>query len=180
MLKSFSNVLFKFESTRLIMVDLVKSIPDYFWVVPASSTGKYHPNYALGEGGLYRHTMAAYDLLLHICKVSDFTDEEVDLMCIAILMHDTRKSGSQTEYEMDPHTKFEHPLLAAEQVRLLKGGRHNDESLEFIAHCIESHMGQWNTSKYSEIKLPLPTDKYQNAVHLADYLASRKEIEIKF
>ena len=37
----------------------VSSLPDYFFEVAASSTGKYHPSYALGEGGLLRHTKAA-------------------------------------------------------------------------------------------------------------------------
>ena len=35
------------------------SLPDYFFEIPASSTGKYHPSYALGTGGLVRHTKAA-------------------------------------------------------------------------------------------------------------------------
>ena len=32
------------------------------------------------------------------------------------MMHDTRKSGSQEEWETDPHTRFEHPIMAAEVV----------------------------------------------------------------
>ena len=47
---------------------LVNLLPDYFFVIEASSTGKYHPSYALGEGGLLRHTKAAvriaFELLL--------------------------------------------------------------------------------------------------------------------
>lgn len=30
----------------------VNNLPDYFFTVPASSSGKYHPSYALGDGGL--------------------------------------------------------------------------------------------------------------------------------
>ena len=43
------------ECTREILDELV---PDYFYDVPASSTGKYHPWYSLGYGGLVRHTKA--------------------------------------------------------------------------------------------------------------------------
>ena len=35
---------------------MIELLPDYFFEVPASSTGKYHPSYSLGEGGLLRHT----------------------------------------------------------------------------------------------------------------------------
>ena len=31
-------------------------VPDYFWVMPASSTGKYHPDQDAGVGGLVRHS----------------------------------------------------------------------------------------------------------------------------
>ena len=38
---------------------LIELLPDYFFEVPASSTGKYHPAFSLGDGGLVRHTKAA-------------------------------------------------------------------------------------------------------------------------
>ena len=42
-------------------------------------------------------------------------------------------------------------------------------------------MGQWNESKKEpEVILPKPEDKYQIIVHLADYLASRKDIILEF
>ena len=41
------------------LITMINKLPDYFFLVPASSTGKYHPDYALGEGGLLRHTKAA-------------------------------------------------------------------------------------------------------------------------
>lgn len=33
--------------------------PEEFYTMAASTTGKYHPKFALGEGGLIRHTLAA-------------------------------------------------------------------------------------------------------------------------
>lgn len=44
---------------RTIVEDLLSEVPNYFFEIPASSTGKYHPDYALGKGGLVRHTKAA-------------------------------------------------------------------------------------------------------------------------
>lgn len=102
-------------------------------------------------------------------------------MRIAGLMHDSRKSGSQEEYEHNHYTNFDHPIKAANVVREFKGtGFWNDNEIELIAQAIESHMGQWNTDKRSLVVLPLPTNKYQMMVHWCDYLASRKDIEIKF
>ena len=36
------------------MVELtLEKVPEYFYTIPASTTGKYHPAYSLGVGGLY-------------------------------------------------------------------------------------------------------------------------------
>ena len=45
------------EDIRKFAERCIETIPDYFWNVGASSTGKYHPQYALGDLGLARHTM---------------------------------------------------------------------------------------------------------------------------
>ena len=52
--------------------------------------------------------------------------------------------------------------------------------LEHIFKCIRSHMGQWNTNKYSNVVLPTPQTGTEKFVHMADYLASRKCIEMNF
>ena len=41
------------------LLKVIKLLPDYWFTIPASSTGKYHPEYALGDGGLLRHSKAA-------------------------------------------------------------------------------------------------------------------------
>ena len=38
---------------------LIEKLPEYFFNVPASSSGKYHPIYASKEKGLLKHTKAA-------------------------------------------------------------------------------------------------------------------------
>ena len=160
------------------------TIPKYFWEVPASSSFKYHPRYAVTVPlGLAKHTVALVRILNHMFGVesvaNQFTSRERDLLRIAGLMHDTRKSGTQEEYQRNKWTKFDHPLQAAAVVRSLDGL--NPEEIELIAHVIESHMGIWCTSKRDPgIVLPKPEDKYQIIVHLADYLASRKDIELIF
>ena len=69
---------------------LINLIPDYFFEVPASSTGKYHPKFSLGDGGLLRHTKAAvkiaYELLNDPCIGDKYKNNEKDLMLIALTM----------------------------------------------------------------------------------------------
>ena len=171
------------EDIRHFAEECIETIPDYFWEVGASSTGKYHPQYALGELGLARHTCALVRFLNHILNVDcfgdKFTSREKDLMRVAGMMHDTRKSGDDADYAKNKYTKFDHPILAANEIRSLIGFI-SPEELEIVATTIESHMGQWNTDKRNSVVLPLPTNKYQKMVHLADYLASRKDIEVLF
>lgn len=171
------------EDIRHFAEECIETIPEYFWEVGASSTGKYHPQYALGELGLARHTCALVRFLNHILNVDcfgdRFTSREKDLMRVAGMMHDTRKCGDDEAYTKSKFTKFNHPLLAANEIRSLIGFI-SEEELEIIAVMIESHMGQWNTDKRSSVILPLPTNKYQKLLHLADYLASRKDIEVLF
>jgi hypothetical protein len=68
----------------------------------------------------------------------------------------------------------------AKVIRDYDGTYLNHDEIEFIAHCIESHMGQWNTDRKSNVILPKPEDVYQHFVHLADYLASRKCLTMEF
>ena len=161
-----------------------KTIPKYWYSVPASSTGKYHPALSLGEGGLVRHTCAVIKILNYLfgieCICGKFTSTDRDILRIAALMHDTRKSGSQEEYESNKYTKHEHPLLAAAEVQKFVGcGIIPDESIFIIIEAIRRHMGNFCTSNHSSIVLPKPENIYEQLLHIADYLASRKELELK-
>lgn len=159
---------------------LVELLPDYFFKIPASSTSKYHPDYASGDGGLVRHTQAAMKIaneLLYNNSTYSFTDVEKDLILVAILIHDGFKLG----YEESKWTKFDHPLLAAEFVSLNKDKiKLSLVEIDMVKKAISSHMGQWNTSNYDNTALPTPSDGMSKFVHICDFLASRKFIEIIF
>lgn len=168
----------KYVDNLKILVDL---LPDYYFHIPASSSGKYHPNYALGEGGLVRHTKAAVRIANELygsdCVTGVFNRDEKDLMLCALVLHDGLKSG----YEKEEYTRFDHPLLMAEFIQKNKDKLTlSDSEIEFMSNIISSHMGQWNKDKYSSTELPIPTNKYQKFVHMCDYLASRKFLEVNF
>ena len=40
----------KSDRIKKACLEMTKLLPDYFYEVPASSTGKYHPSYSLGDG----------------------------------------------------------------------------------------------------------------------------------
>lgn len=160
---------------------LINCLPDYFFEVAASSTGKYHPSFALGDGGLVRHTKVAVKMAREISDNNSigyvFTDDEKDLMIISLIMHDGFKHGLIKE----KYTRFDHPILMANYIKDNKDKfSFNEDEIQFICTCISSHMGQWNTNPYSDVVLPLPKNKYQKFVHMCDYLASRKFIDVKF
>ena len=160
---------------------LIELLPDYFFEIPASSTRKYHPNFAQGEGGLVRHTKVAvrmcYELANNNSIGYSFTQDEKDLMIIALIMHDGLKSGLPKE----KYTILDHPLLAANLIRDNKEKLNlTNGEIEFIAQAIETHMGEWNKDFNGNEVLPLPKNKYQRFVHMCDFLASKKFIEVPF
>lgn len=161
---------------------LLGTIPEYFFNVPASSSGKFHPKNDLGEGGLVRHSITVRRMLRHILEPNgyyDFTVREIELLELAALFHDSFKSGTQEEYEENIHTKFLHPVLAANHILMESVKKRFDyDSASFMASAIMSHMGQWNTSWREAGTLPLPKTPAQKALHLADYLASRTDINM--
>ncbi len=161
---------------------LINLLPDYFFQIAASTTGKYHPSFSLGEGGLLRHTKAAvriaYELLMNPCFGNKYTDHEKDLMIIALTMHDGVKCGIPKE----TYTRADHPLLISKLIQENKDQlKMKEEDINFICSVIETHMGPWNTHPYTKEEiLPIPHNKYQNFVHMCDYLASKKFLDIKF
>ncbi len=159
---------------------LVSNLPDYFFEIPASSTGKYHPDFALGNGGLVRHTKVAVRIayeLLNNPGINNFTDEEKDLIIMALLLHDGFKCGKVKE----KYTRMDHPLLAASFVRENKDKLSlSEDEVELLYNMISSHMGIWNKDFDNNEVTPIPKDKYQRFVHMCDYLASRKVINVSF
>ena len=173
--------LIKNETLRsFVETCLDEYVPDYFYHIPASSTGKYHPAYSLGEGGLVRHTKAAvklaYDMLQleQNKKFSYFSNQVI----AALILHDSVKLGIGGSY-----TVSDHPILAAEMIE--RANREKDYPISQIeagvlTSLIKSHMGQWNTDfKTKQEVLPKPETPLQQFVHLCDYLASRKWLTVE-
>ena len=170
--------------------EILNEIPEYFWKEAASSTGKHHPEYALGEGGLARHSLMVYRWLKMLLEANEQDMRDfVPGMVLACLFHDCCKRGMPDKVDLE-HTKFEHPLFAAKFIldRAEKFAKENQNFFETsiededafkhniaaAVSCTATHMGRFNTSKHSEVVLPRPKTAIQYMVHLSDYIASRK------
>ena len=169
------------EDLREDAKTLVGDLPDYFFSVAASSTGKYHPEYALGNGGLLRHSKAAmrigFELLSNPAIGDKYTNHEKDLMLMALLIHDGVKHGVPKE----KYTRFDHPILMAEFLMEYEEEIGLEmEDIEFLGDVIKTHMGVWTKDYNGEEVLEPPKTKYQNFVHMCDYLASRKCLQVPF
>ena len=171
----------KNEDYSDMLLNIINMLPDYWFHEAASSTGKYHPEYALGDGGLLRHSKAAmrigYELLSNPSIGDKYTDREKDLMLMSLLVHDGLKLG----LPQGKYTKFDHPILMANFILDNKDEIGiNEEDAKFMAEVIKTHMGVWTKDYNGDEVLEPPKTKYQNFVHMCDYLASRKCILIPF
>lgn len=181
----FELSLIKNDTIKAITEYLLSDVPEYFFSVSASSTNKYHPKYSLGEGGLLRHTKSACLFATFLQECWGFENSiDFDYAISALILHDTRKLGMSDDTKLQ-FTVFEHPLLAKNAVLRMYNQSELSEvpqlkiHFETIANAIASHMGKWNTSKYSpDTELPLPKTNLEKFVHTCDYLASRKELDI--
>lgn len=148
-------------------------VPAYFWTVGASSSGKYHPCFSQGEGGLVRHTRAVVMFLDELMKMSTYAymkQEYKDYAYAAAIIHDTCKYGMGAE--MDKSAYMEHDKNAAKlfEAYCLECGYHVSE---FLLGAVRSHMGQWAGDKEDR-----PFTNIDRVVHMADYMASRNFIDI--
>ena len=169
------------ENIRELVVRVLERVPNNFFFLPASTTGKHHNVSSIGEGGLVRHTKALCVVADELISLRLFEKVDFDCAIASCILHDTCKCG----YEDDRGTyRHDHPLLAAKLVRTIahEMNLHNDELLKLkvklIYGAIETHMGQW-TKDYkgnSSIVLPEPSTVQQHFVHLCDYIASRRSI----
>lgn len=159
---------------------LVSKLPDYFFEIPASSTGKYHPDFASTSHGLVKHTKVAVRIakeLLDNPGLNNFTDDEKDIIIMALILHDGCKSGMVKE----KYTRFDHPLIICDLINENRSKLSlNDGEVNLLTKIISSHMGIWNKDYNGNEVLPIPKDKYQRFVHLCDYLSSKKFIDVKF
>ena len=172
----------KDENKKKDLKTLVKMLPDYYFDMPASTTGKYHPKFASTKNGLVKHTKLAtriaYELLNNEITGAKFSDNEKDLIIMALVLHDGLKCGDPKE----KYTRFDHPLLVSKFVMENKDKLSlSTDEIRNLCSMIETHMGQWTYDTYNKKEvLPKPTTELQRFVHMCDFLSSKKFLNADF
>ena len=168
------------QNVRRSTETILDMLPDYFYEIPASSSGKYHPSFSLGDGGLVRHVKVAMRILEEMFRDEAFgkyDDYTKDLIRMALILHDGFKSGMTNS----GHTCSEHPVIMSKFIldnkdKLLI----SEEDAKFVSSLIITHMGPWNKDKAGNVIMPVPTTREELLVHLCDYIASRNFLNVYF
>lgn len=167
------NLIVNEELRMAVKCYMVEATPDYFWTDGASSSGKYHPAFSQGEGGLVRHTKAVVMFAEELLRMSSYAymrEEYKDYVIAACIIHDTNKYG---HWEYDKAEYKNHARNAADSFALYCEKNDFAAPSEFLLNAIAAHMGQWSTEKEDR-----PFTSVDRCVHMADYMASRSFIDI--
>lgn len=158
---------------------LIEQLDDYWFIKPASSTGKYHPKFNNGEGGLVRHS-------LNVCmwwqqmyrafeqELMSFSgrDDIYDLGLIACLFHDAKKYGDAEEnsrwvkkdHDVKSMEWFLHNVEIYEHTNDMN---FDNKAINYIANAIDHHNGPWSTHG-------APRTIFERLVFICDYASSQK------
>ena len=152
---------------------LEERVPDYFWTDGASASGRFHPKFAHGVGGLVRHTKAVVMFAEELLRMSSYAymkEEYKDYVIAACLVHDTVKYGMGAEIDKTEYKNHARNASAA----FAEWCEQDGYTPHFLLlNAISSHMGQWSTEKEDR-----PFTSIDRCVHMADYMASRSFIDI--
>ena len=139
-------------------------------IKPASSTGKYHPKYAAGEGGLIRHTKVVVRNIIELIRATPAIECEKDELIAAAIIHDMWKYPEGRDHEF---TAFDHPALGGKWCK--------DHGFDTIGRLVAAHQGIWTTSRQMpgfENEQPRKFDEW--CLHYSDLLASRTYLRCDF
>ena len=159
------------EAVRSYMTDCVA---DWFYEVGASASGKFHPKFSQGIGGLVRHTKAVVMFAEELLKMSSYAymkDIYKDYVIAACIIHDTAKYGLTGE--MDKTVYKDHAENAAKLFESWCLTECDYVPSELMLNAVKAHMGQWSTNREDK-----PFTSIDRCVHMADYMASRSFIDV--
>lgn len=163
------------ENIRGFLREAFKLAPVYFWEIPASSSEKYHPEWAIKKRGLFWHTTFAMYLASELSVTFGLKPLEKDIAIAACGLHDTIKYGFDYDlryYEMHsylPRTIYSNKTKDLSEIV-------GKNIFNTIMSAIESHMGTIHDGSWNSVGKK-PTNSIEFVVHLADYVASRKQIK---
>jgi len=146
--------------------------PDYFWSIPSSSSGKYHPADEIGEGGEYLHSRRVVRVADDLCRNFSVVGDRRDCILSASIQHDFCKNGypNNLGYTVDGHGALW--VLIMSQVMRSSAALYC-EYVKLISRLICVHMGRWDFPFIAE-----NSDILAYIIKTADYIASRRYISV--
>ena len=158
-----------------LLKEIIENAPAYFFTMPASTSGKYHPALSLGEGGLVRHTKVVAKLMIMLSKLKmfKFSDDEKDLLLIAAIAHDMLKKGeNKTGHTVNDHPQFAYDFVLKCVLKVIGDNWDNDYIYTCLLNPIKTHMGEWGVQ--------LPENEEEKLLHICDYISAQKELTYNF
>lgn len=176
----FKSVLEKFEDEdmKAYCVDMINLMPDYDFVMPSSTTLKYHNATQCRPGGQSYHVIMVATIMNYILDLEYIKEKYPiprfrDCLRIAAILHDAQKT------EGGQYTTHTHPIAAQAWIEETSVEHDIDMGLKkYIGRLVAAHSGEWSTSKRSEVVLPKPQSDDQILVHICDILGSRSNLDM--
>lgn len=151
--------------------------PSYFFIIPASTSGKYHAEWSTDKGGLVRHVLMGVQVAYDLSRTFGLNDYETDIALAAMFGHDIIKYGLDfDERYLDMHPFMPRSYFGNYKSEGYVGDFAKTPEFDAIMTAIERHMGNIMTGEWTSVGGIRPETPLQYVVHLADYIASRKNI----
>ena len=162
----------------------LNNAPDYFFIAPASSTGKYHPQCTCKKGGLQIHVKRAVYIANRLCTGWGIVGIDRDIVLSATILHDIAKVANPKENPQFTYADYENHPINAEKYFIdipksdIMKEKYNIEAYKpeyvTIRDCIRYHMGLWTPAS---IKKPIKDySLLELIVYTADYIATTKDL----
>jgi len=161
------------EKIRNFTIAVLNAVPDDFWTMKTSTSGKYHPPECNEVGGLIIHIQRAcyFGSLFINANGWDSLNIRGDILLSALLLHDIGKREKYDKY----WDYVNHPISGS---KMLYPYKHMlpEKVFVMISNCVLHHMNRFGPKTIQK-----PDNKY-NILELytyqADYLASQKSLKI--
>lgn len=150
---------------------ILSKAPTYFWKIPSSSSGKYHPADENGVGGLVLHVRRAAKIAEDLCRNFEVEGDDRDCVIAATIIHDCVKNGYPDD---STKTVTGHGALLCLLIGNYTDGKAvtEDRNLKTIMRLACNHMGKWDFPYSSK------RDIMEIIIAASDYVSSRNYIQI--
>jgi len=153
------------EELRTLVKKILEKLPEAFWTRECSK--KYHPVDERGECGNIIHSLRVTKVGLRILETTVHEKIDLDMVRASHLLHDCMRHGLEGK---TPFSVKDHPQLVRE---FIKQKGLTCELSEKMCDIIDTHMGVWGYPQY------LPEVDLKAILHIADFIASQTDIEVK-